>query len=54
VVELLPLYQCIQLLREPALGIFHWDILFACLYLFVFGTLALILGTRRLSRKLLL
>ena len=28
-VELLPLYQSIQLLREPALGIFHWDILVA-------------------------
>ncbi len=54
VVELLPLYQCIQLLREPALGIFHWDILVACLYLFAFGSVALWLGTRRLARKLLL
>ena len=54
VVELLPLYQCIQLMREPALGIFHWDILVACLYLLVFGSLALMLGSRRLARKLLL
>ena len=33
VVEILPLYQSIQLLREPALGIFHWDIAIAVLYL---------------------
>src|SRR6202012_4355340 len=25
-IEILPLYQCIQLLRGPALGIFHWDL----------------------------
>ena len=54
VVKLLPLYQCIQLVREPALGIFHWDILVACLYLLAFGSLALWLGSRRLARKLLL
>jgi lipooligosaccharide transport system permease protein len=52
-VEVLPLYQCIQLLREPALGIFHWDILVALGYLIVVGSLALALGTRRLSRQLL-
>ncbi len=28
-IEILPLYQSIQLLREPALGIFHWDMLVA-------------------------
>jgi lipooligosaccharide transport system permease protein len=53
VVEILPLYQSIQLLREPALGVFHWDIAFAALYLAVFGSLALALATRRLARQLL-
>ncbi len=52
-IELLPLYQSIQLIREPALGIFHWDLLVAVLYLVVFGSLALALATRRLGRKLL-
>ena len=41
VVEILPLYQSIQLLREPALGAFHWDIAVAALYLAAFGSLAL-------------
>jgi lipooligosaccharide transport system permease protein len=53
VVEILPLYQSIQLLREPALGIFHWDMLGAVLYLSAFGSLALALATRRLTRRLL-
>jgi len=53
VVEILPLYQSIQLLREPALGIFHWDIAGAVLYLSAFGSLALALATRRLTRQLL-
>lgn len=52
-IEVLPLYQSIQLLREPALGIFHWDLLVAVLYLVAFGTVALVLATRRLERKLL-
>ena len=52
-IEILPLYQCIQILREPALGIFHWDMLVAVVYLAVFGSLALALATRRLSRQLL-
>jgi lipooligosaccharide transport system permease protein len=52
-VEILPLYQSIQLLREPALGIFHWDIAGAVLYLSAFGSLALALATRRLTRQLL-
>jgi lipooligosaccharide transport system permease protein len=53
VVEILPLYQSIQLLREPSLGTFHWDAAVAVLYLSVFGSLALALATRRLSRQLL-
>jgi lipooligosaccharide transport system permease protein len=52
-IEVLPLYQSIQLLREPALGIFHWDLLVAVLYLVAFGSLALALATRRLTRQLL-
>jgi lipooligosaccharide transport system permease protein len=53
IIEVLPLYQSIQLLREPALGIFHWDLLVAVAYLILFGSLALALATRRLQRKLL-
>ena len=53
IIEVLPLYQSIQLLREPALGIFHWDLLIAALYLVAFGSLALALATRRLTRQLL-
>jgi lipooligosaccharide transport system permease protein len=52
-IEALPLYQSIQLLREPALGSFHWDMLISAAYLLAFGTGALILATRRLTRKLL-
>jgi lipooligosaccharide transport system permease protein len=52
-IEALPLYQSIQLVREPALGIFHWDMLFAAIYLIVFGSVALALANRRLGRKLL-
>jgi len=53
VVEILPLYQSIQLLREPALGIFHWNIAVAVLYLAAVGSFGLALATRRLSRQLL-
>jgi lipooligosaccharide transport system permease protein len=52
-IEILPLYQSIQVVREPALGVFHWNILVAVVYLAVFGSLALALATRRLSRQLL-
>jgi lipooligosaccharide transport system permease protein len=52
-IEALPLYQSIQLLREPALGTFHWDMLFAAIYLIVFGSVALAFANRRLGRKLL-
>jgi lipooligosaccharide transport system permease protein len=52
-IQVLPLYQSIQLLREPSLGIFHWDMLVAVLYLLAFGSLGLALATRRLGRKLL-
>jgi lipooligosaccharide transport system permease protein len=52
-IEVLPLYQSIQLLRDPALGTFHWGMLVAVLYLLAFGSVALALATRRLHRKLL-
>ncbi len=52
-IVILPLYQSIELLRGPALGIFSWNLLIAALYLIVFGSLALALATRRLSRQLL-
>ena len=52
-IELLPLYQSIELLREPALGTLDGSMLVAAGYLLVFGSLALALATRRLSRKLL-
>jgi lipooligosaccharide transport system permease protein len=52
-IEVLPLYQSIQLLRDPALGTLHWGMLVAVLYLLAFGSLALALATRRLHRKLL-
>jgi lipooligosaccharide transport system permease protein len=52
-IQILPLYQSIQLLREPALGIFNPDILVAIAYLSILGSLALVLATRRLTRQLL-
>ncbi|HEX4518132.1 MAG TPA: ABC transporter permease [Gaiellaceae bacterium] len=52
-IEILPLYQSIQLIREPALGTFDWSILVAALYLAVFGTVALAIATRRLAVVLL-
>jgi lipooligosaccharide transport system permease protein len=53
-IEALPLYQSIQLIRGPALGTFDWPALaFATCYLAVFGTVAMIIATRRLGRLLL-
>jgi lipooligosaccharide transport system permease protein len=53
VIEALPLYQSIELIREPALGELHWSFLVAVLYLAVFGTVGLAVATRRLARMLL-
>jgi lipooligosaccharide transport system permease protein len=53
-IEALPLYQSIQLLRDPSLGTFHWGMLVAALYLLAFGSIGLAIATRRLGRKLLL
>jgi lipooligosaccharide transport system permease protein len=53
IVEALPLYQSIELVREPALGIFDWRLVEAVIYLAVLGTFALGLANRRLHRQLL-
>ena len=53
VIEILPLYQSIQLIREPALGHFGPGLLVPVVYLLAFGALGLWIATRRLARKLL-
>jgi len=53
VIQVLPLYQCIELLREPSLGIFQWNLAVAAAYLLALGSAALALATRRLTRQLL-
>jgi lipooligosaccharide transport system permease protein len=53
VIEALPLYQCIVLIRDPALG--DWDagpVLFAAAYLLCLGAAATAFATRRLGRIL--
>ena len=53
-VEALPLYQSIQLIRGPALGSFDGlTLAFATCYLALFGTAAMIIATRRLGKLLL-
>jgi lipooligosaccharide transport system permease protein len=52
-IEALPLYQSIQLVREPALGTLTFSSLIPAAYLIAFGTLALWLASRRLTRMLL-
>jgi lipooligosaccharide transport system permease protein len=52
-VECLPLYQCVELVREPCLGRMTWGVGFAALYLVVFGGGCLALALRRLERSLL-
>jgi lipooligosaccharide transport system permease protein len=53
-IEALPLYQSIQLIRGPALGNFDVPTLAsATCYLAVFGTVGMIIATRRLGRLLL-
>ena len=54
VIEALPLYQSIELIREPALGRFPATaLLIAVLYLTAFGSAAMAVATRRLGRRLL-
>jgi lipooligosaccharide transport system permease protein len=52
-IQVLPLYQSIQLVREPALGVFTLSSLVPVLYLSAFGTIALGIATRRMTRMLL-
>ncbi|MCW2641544.1 MAG: transporter [Dactylosporangium sp.] len=52
-VEILPLYQAIQLVREPALGALSWSALVPVTYLAVFGAVAMRIATRRMTRLLL-
>jgi lipooligosaccharide transport system permease protein len=53
-IEVLPLYQSIELIREPALGRFPAaTLVIAILYLACFGAAAMALATRRLGRLLL-
>jgi lipooligosaccharide transport system permease protein len=53
-IEALPLYQSIQLIRGPALGSFDVPTLTsATCYLAVFGTAGMIIATRRLGKLLL-
>jgi len=54
VIESLPLYQSIELIREPALGRFPTAaLLIAILYLTAFGSAAMAVATRRLGKRLL-
>jgi lipooligosaccharide transport system permease protein len=52
-IEILPLYQSIELVRQPALGSFGWHLLVAAAYLIAFGAIALWIAARRLRRTLL-
>jgi lipooligosaccharide transport system permease protein len=52
-IEALPLYQSIELVREPALGSFTAASLVPVAYLLAFGTIALWIATRRMTRLLL-
>lgn len=51
-VEILPLYQAIELLREPALGDVGWHLLLPAVYLVALGAFAGGLARRRLGRRL--
>ena len=52
-IEALPLYQSIQLVRQPALGSLTLASLVPVGYLIAFGTIALWIATRRMTRMLL-
>jgi lipooligosaccharide transport system permease protein len=52
-IQILPLYQSIELVRGPALGSFGWHLLIAAAYLLAFGTIALWIAARRMGRMLL-
>lgn len=52
-IEALPLYQAIQLVREPALGHASWSLVVPIAYLLVTGSCALWLATRRMAGRML-
>jgi lipooligosaccharide transport system permease protein len=52
-IEILPLYQSIQLVRGPALGSFGWHLAIPVVYLAAFGSVGLAIASRRLARLLL-
>jgi lipooligosaccharide transport system permease protein len=49
----MPLYQSIQLIREPALGALSWRAAVPMGYLLLLGVLATRLAIRRMSRLML-
>jgi lipooligosaccharide transport system permease protein len=53
VIEVLPLYQSIQLVREPALGNLGWSALVPAAYLLAFGAASMRIATRRMTRLML-
>lgn len=52
-VECLPLYQSIELIRQPSLGVVDAGVGWAALYLLLLGCASLALALRRLERTLL-
>lgn len=52
-VECLPLYQSIELIRQPSLGVVDAGVGWAALYLLLLGCASLALALRRLERMLL-
>jgi lipooligosaccharide transport system permease protein len=52
-IEALPLYQAIQLVREPALGHVAWSLVVPVVYLLVTGSCALWLAARRMAARML-
>ncbi|MEU7611545.1 ABC transporter permease [Micromonospora sp. NPDC049204] len=52
-IQALPLYHSIELVREPTLGRLGWDLLIPVVYLLAFGSIAMIVATRRMTRMML-
>jgi lipooligosaccharide transport system permease protein len=53
IIEILPLYQSIQLVREPALGHWSWSLLVPVAYLAAFGAAGVWIAARRMTRMML-
>ncbi|MFG1919145.1 ABC transporter permease [Micromonospora sp. NPDC048898] len=52
-IQALPLYHGIELVREPMLGRLGWDLLIPVAYLLAFGSIAMAVATRRMTRAML-